>query len=505
MSYRNPLIIQNNPGGNIGQAANQAAASIQNSILKRMEDQERKAKEQEEARQRADALEIEQMKLSSTERDTARAALEGQAYSKQSMGYFYQSSEQKFKDGLTVADQNQDLSVRKAAQLRVNDENTFQSNQVSVNAALGEDKQSYDKLKLEKTSLYFNGPMGKAYTSFLDGVDGYKMEGKRNGTNWEQYIIDPDGNKFLLPVDKIKEGTWDGFVQTPDIYSGMRDTAKEYNTAISTRLNSNDQWQAEDFDKANVIIGDNVMKAQADFTSYLKSNQVKAEAFLENTLRIDKGKMSEYGFGSNKNLMDALTSGDGPQFKSAMELVNNEIRDDVESQWLSTNGVYRELQEDGSYTVKKYEAQEESGSASKENAKDTANRIITSRVMDSIVNDPDVDDKNSFKGAFFEAFPQPTKIGGSSVLSVDQTDTGFTVKLTKMIPNPNASSSGGEIDLSNFRQESSDDKTNDTINYSWDNSTHMADWIKLTGGKEMSDAARTAAAKKLVAQYKKFN
>ena len=99
----------------------------------------------------------------------------------------------------------------------------------------------------------------------------------------------------------------------------------------------------------------------------------------------------------------------------------------------------------------------------------------------------------------------PTKIGGSSVLSVDQTDTGFTVKLTKMIPNPNASSSGGEIDLSNFRQESSDDKTNDTINYSWDNSTHMADWIKLTGGKEMSDAARTAAAKKLVAQYKKFN
>jgi len=504
MSYQNPLIIQNNPGGNIGQAANKAAASIQNAILKRIEDQERKAKEQEEARQKADALEIEQMKLSSSERDTARAALEGEAYSNQSMKDFTISSEKKFQDGLTVADPNQDLSVRKAAQERVNNENQFQSNQVSVNAALGEDKQAYDKLKLEKASLYFNGPMGKAYTSFLEGVDGYTMKGKRNGNNWEQYIIDPDGNEFLLPVDKIKEGTWDGYVQTPDIYSGMRDTAKEYNTAISTRLNSNDEWQAEDFDKANVLIGDNVMKAQSEFTSYLKSNQVKAMAFLENTLLIGKDKMGEYGFDSNKNLMDALTSGDGPQYKSAMELVNNEIRDDVEGQWLSTNGVYRELQEDGGYTVKKYEAPKESKSPGKENAKDKANREIRTRILEDIVNDPDVDDADSFKGAFFEAFPQPNKIGGSSVLSVDQTDSGFTVKLTKMIPNPNASGGGGEIDLSNFTQETSD-KTNATIDYSWDNSTHMADWIKLTGGKDMSDAARTAAAKEIVKKYKKFN
>ncbi len=182
----------------------------------------------------------------------------------------------------------------------------------------------------------------------------------------------------------------------------------------------------------------------------------------------------------------------------------NEIRDDVESQWLSTNGVYRELQEDGSYAVKKYEAPEESKSSGKENAKDKANRLITSRVMEDVVNDPDVDDIDSFRGAFFEAFPQPTEIKGSNIINLEETDTGFVVTLTKMIPNPEVSSSGGEIDMSNFKEEPNE-KVNVTKKYDFSNSTEMAEWIKLTGGHDMSDAARTAAAKKIVAKYKKFN
>ncbi len=115
-----------------------------------------------------------------------------------------------------------------------------------------------------------------------------------------------------------------------------------------------------------------------------------------------------------------------------------------------------------------------------------------------------VDDKNSFAGAFFEQFPQPTKIEGSNIISLKQNDTGFVVKLTKLIPNPNVSESSGEIDMSNFRQDSSE-KVNVTKQYDFSNSSEMAEWIALTGGGDMSKVALKAAAEKLVAQYKKFN
>ena len=335
MSYKNPLIIQNNPGGNIGQAANQAADSIQNAILFRIEDQERKEKERAEKKLADDALEIEQTKIRATENAAARQLMDSTAYSDNMEVAFTTGLETKNKYGIIANNPQEDLLVRKAAVQKVADEDQFQQNMIGVNAALGEDKKMYDKDKLDGKSMYFNGGVGKAYGQFMDGNPNYKMVGKRDGLNWIQTITNEEtGESFELPVDKIKDGTWDAYIDTPDIYKGFNDQAKEYNTAINQRLNARGEWQEQDFEKANVLIGNDIMKAQADFDSYLKNNQLGAEAFLENTLMIEKSKLADFG-GTNKGLMDALTSGVNDKQKAAMALVNNEIRDDVESTWLS--------------------------------------------------------------------------------------------------------------------------------------------------------------------------
>jgi hypothetical protein len=176
---------------------------------------------------------------------------------------------------------------------------------------------------------------------------------------------------------------------------------------------------------------------------------------------------------------------------------------DIEYKWGMNTGVFRN--EKGEFEVMKPEEPGDTkSSGGKENKYEKADRTITTRIVNNIINDPDVDDKNSFAGAFFEQFPQPTRIEGSNIINLEQTDTGFVVTLTKLIPNPNVSESSGEIDMSNFRQDSSE-KVNVTKEYDFSNSTEMSEWIALTGGKDMSAVARKKAAEEIVAKYKKFN
>ena len=106
MSYQNPLIIQNNPGGNIGQAANQAATSIQDAILFNMAKQEKKQEEIAKKQAIDDANAIAAAKESSTEDAEARKALAANEYSAGGMDAYGKSSEEKYRMNQVVADVN---------------------------------------------------------------------------------------------------------------------------------------------------------------------------------------------------------------------------------------------------------------------------------------------------------------------------------------------------------------------------------------------------------------
>ena len=510
MSYQNPLIIQNKPYESLGQAANQAAASIQDAILTRMADQERKAKEEAAAKREADALAVEQVKISGEEANLAKKNLEAVAYANTAEKFFTKSSTDKSIDMQRAANMDLDVQERIAAQKRVNGENTFQQNQVTVNALLGEDKEIYDKMKADGKTMFFNGPMGKAYSAFLDGNANFKMVGKRVGNEWIQSIVDTSsGASYELPVDKIKDGTWDAYIDTPDLYAGMRDQAKEYNTGLRQRANAPGEWRDQDFDQANVLIGNDVMKAQADFGSYLSTNQLSAEAFLENKLRISPEKLKPFG-GTNKGLMEALTSGDGGpdgKYTQAIALVNAEIAEDVEGTWLETNGVYREDDGQGGFKVKKFEAAPKpSSSGSKEKEKEKADRQFREMISSEIVNNILVDDKESFVEAFQHSLPYPGAIGKVPVIETIMTDNGFKIILdAKSATGGEAEGETADANTINFENFKNQGPSEVKKNYKFDfgNSGHMKTYLEISGyGKGMSANAILAQAKALAQKYR---
>ena len=500
MSYQNPLIIQNNPGGNIGEAANKAATSIQDAILFNMAKQEKK--QEEIAKQQAidDANSIAAAKESSTEEADARKTLAANEYSAGGMDAFSQSSTLKFDANQIVSNVNATREDRLAAQEKINAENTFQQNQVGALAYFSEDKTELATLRAEGNVYFDDEGLAGAYVRFLDGNPNVKLSGKRVGNDWVNTLTE-NGVTYELPTDKIKDGSFKAFALTPDLYAGVDAQAKEINAARNKREKGMQEFTPNDLSGITEAVNVNVEKAKANFSSYLEVDPIKARAVLTNS--IFPGETEKINA-----LMDALQSGDANKdgdgrYDNAIKEVNAEMKKDIEYKWGMNTGVFRN--DKGEFEVIKPEEPGDTKSSGKKESKyEKADRKITAQIVNNIINDPDVDDKNSFAGAFFEQFPQPTKIDGSNIISLDQNDTGFVVKFAKLIPNPNVSESSGEIDMSNFRQDSSE-KVNVTKQYDFSNSTEMSEWIALTGGGDMSKAARKAAAEKIVAYYKKFN
>ena len=467
MSYQNPLIIQNNPGGNIGQAANQAAASIQDAILSNMAKQEKK--QEEIARKQAidDANAIAAAKESSTEDAEARKALAANEYSAGGMDAYGKSSEEKYRMNQVVADVNATREDRLAAQDAINAENTFQQNQVGSLAYFSEDKAELATLRA-KGNVYSTEGLGGVYVRFLDGNPNVKLSGKRVGNDWVNTLTE-DGVTYELPTDKIKDGSFSAFALTPDLYEGIDAQSKEINAARSKREKGMQEFTPNDLAGITEAVNVNIQKATANFDSYLKMDPVKAKAILATTVYPEK-KPDEI-----EKIFNELTAG-GEDGAKAFKVVEEELKKDIEYKWGMNTGVFRN--ENSQFEVMKPEEPVNTkSSGGKENKYEKADRTITTRIVNNIINDPDVDDKNSFAGAFFEEFPQPTRIEGSNIINLEQTDTGFVVTLTKLIPNPNVSESSGEIDMSNFRQDSSE-KVNVTKEYDFSNSTEMSEWIE---------------------------
>lgn len=345
MSYRNPLMIQTNPGGDIAEAGVKAAQGLQNAILARIEKQEAKRKEAADLQRQDDAMAIEQYKLSNTEQATAQAQLNAQAYGKTGQEAFTAASNLIFDYDQGAGNQNLTREERMQNVDAASRERQFQSNQVSALNALGEDKKLYEELVKEKGRLFPNGALGAAYVGIMEGNPDYKLEGSRNGNDWQQTVVNvKTKERFDLPIDKIKNGTFDGFVVTPDLYKGMEDKAKNTADQINKRTESKGEYQQEDLDKVTNDVANNIIGAQSTFLSYMKTDQVSAKALLKNTLMLDDKRLEGTGF-NEETLWAALTSGNGEgdkKYDMAMSIVDAEIAEDIEDMYLTSNGVYRD-------------------------------------------------------------------------------------------------------------------------------------------------------------------
>jgi hypothetical protein len=341
MSYQNPLIIQNNPGGNIGEAANKAATSIQDAILFNMAKQEKKQEEIAKKQAIDDANAIAAAKESSTEEADARKALAANEYSAGGMVAFGDSSDIKYKMNQIVTNVNATREDRLAAQDAINAENTFQQNQVGALAYFSEDKTELATLRA-KGNVYFDdkGLQG-AYVRFLDGNPNVKLSGKRVGNDWVNTLTE-GGVTYELPTDKIKDGSFKAFALTPDLYDGVDAQSKEINAARNKREKGMQEFTPNDLSGIKEAVNVNVEKAKANFGSYLEMDPIKARAVLTNSIFPEKTKEQI------DTLMNNLTSGDATgdpenpgKYDKALDEVNAEMTKDIEYKWGMNTGVFR--------------------------------------------------------------------------------------------------------------------------------------------------------------------
>ncbi len=350
MSYQNPLIIQNNPGGNIGQAANKAATSIQDAILFNMAKQEKKQEEIAKKQAIDDANAIAAAKESSTEEADARKALNANEYSAGGMRDFGLSSEAKYAANQIVSNVNATREERLAAQERINAENTFQQNQVGALAYFSEDKAELATLR-KKGNVYSMEGLGNVYVRFLDGDPNVKLSGKRVGNDWVNTLTE-DGVTYELPTDKIKDGSFEAFALTPDLYDGVDAQAKEINAARNKREKGMREFTSNDLSGITEAVNVNIDKAAANFDSYLKMDPIKARAVLSNSVYPEKTQKDI------DLLMNDLQAG-GIKGATAQIKVREELKKDIEYKWGMNTGVFRN--DNGEFEVMKQEEKDGNG------------------------------------------------------------------------------------------------------------------------------------------------
>lgn len=499
MSYQNPLIIQNNPGGNIGVAANKAATSIQDAILFNMEKQEKKQEEIAKKQAIDDANAIAAAKESSTEAAAERKAFNANEYSSIGIGAWERASEDKFKYNQIVANVNATREERLAAQNAINSENTFQQNQVGALAYLSEDRQEYMELKT-KGNVYSTGGLNGAYVKFLEGDPNVKLTGKRVGNDWVNTLT-YDGKSYELPTDKIKDGSFEAFALTPDLYEGVDNQAKEINAARNKREEGMREFTDNDLSGITEAVNVNIQKATANFDSYLKMDPMKAKAVLANSV------YPELSEADIKKKMKELQAG-GLKGATAQIEVREEMKRDIEYKWGMNTGVFRNDKNEFE-VMKPEELVNTKSSGGKENEKDIADRTFKSMINREVINNSLVDDKESFVEAFKHSLPYPNAIGKTPVVETIETDGGFEIVLDAK------SATGGEptgeavetgdvntINLENFKDQGpSEVKRKFKFDYS--NPGHMKTYLEITGyTKGMRPSAILAQAKALALKYK---
>ncbi len=355
MSYQNPLIIQNNPGGNIGQAANKAATSIQDAILFNMEKQEKKQEEIAKKQAIDDANAIAAAKESSTEEAEARKALAANEYSAGGMVAFGDSSDIKYAANQIVANVNATREDRLAAQEKINAENTFQQNQIGALAYFSEDKTELATLRAEGNVYFDDDGLQGAYVRFLDGNPNVKLSGKRVGNDWVNTLTE-NGVTYELPTDKIKDGSFKAFALTPDLYDGIDAQSKEINAARNKREKGMQEFTPNDLAGITEAVNVNIDKASANFSSYLEMDPIKARAVLSNSIYPEKTKKEI------DSLMNNLQAG-GIKGATAQIEVREELKKDIEYKWGMNTGVFRN--DKNEFEVMKPEEKEKEGNGYK--------------------------------------------------------------------------------------------------------------------------------------------
>jgi len=189
--------------------------------------------------------------------------------------------------------------------------------------------------------------LGDVYVRFLDGDPNVKLSGKRAGNNWVNTLTE-NGVTYELPTDKIKDGSFEAFALTPDLYDGVDAQAKEINAARNKREKGMREFTPNDLSGITEAVNVNIDKAAANFDSYLKMDPIKARAVLSNSVYPEKTKKDI------DLLMDDLQAG-GIKGATAQIKVREELKKDIEYKWGMNTGVFRN--DNGEFEVIKQETE----------------------------------------------------------------------------------------------------------------------------------------------------
>ena len=272
------------------------------------------------------------------------------------MDAFGLSSDAKYAANQIVSNVNATREERLTAQEKINAENTFQQNQVGALAYFSEDKAELATLRAEGNVYSMEG-LGDVYVRFLDGDPNVKLSGKRVGNDWVNTLTE-NGVTYELPTDKIKDGSFEAFALTPDLYDGVDAQAKEINAARNKREKGMREFTSNDLSGITEAVNVNIDKAAANFDSYLKMDPIKARAVLSNSVYPEKTQKDI------DLLMDDLQSGDSNKdgtgkYDKAIAAVNTEMAKDIEYKWGMNTGVFRN--DNGEFEVMKQEEKDGNG------------------------------------------------------------------------------------------------------------------------------------------------
>jgi len=353
MSYRKPLLIQNNPGQGIAQAIAGAGKEIANSVadynIQQREDLAvREARiAQQKAKDDADGLRM-QSELNSDSQDFLDAGNEvkiqlGEQYN--SFNEEIYSFQEQIKNGSA-----NNLSPKTMQELNKGLVGARNKKQVMKDfiAGVGMDKEEAPNFAEGGYQFNTDGKgkpdMAFGYNRFLQNVPGYTITTKKGENNDFKVILNTPDGEHELPYKDIASGNWEPMVKVPQVFEGVTKAVEDFTGAIKGRPKGTNSINQGDLDGALNIYNAQSEQVMSQLKGYSKTNLNKFRGALSQQLGYDDGKIA-----------DMITEMQSTSPDAAWKEVDQAVKEKVAMSIARNSGM--ELQADGKFIEMKEEAE----------------------------------------------------------------------------------------------------------------------------------------------------
>ena len=353
MSYRKPLLIQNNPGQGIAQAIAGAGKEIANSVadynIQQREDlavrEARIAKQK--AEDDADALRMQE-ELDSDFQDVANASDEVKIQLGEQYNGFNEeiySFQEQIKNGSA-----NNLGQKTMQELNRGLVDARRKKQTMKDFIAGVGANKEEAPNYAGGGYQFNADsdgnteMAKGYNRFLQNVPGYTMTTEKGENNNFKVILNTPGGKHELPYKDIASGNWEPMVKVPQVFEGVNEAVGDFTDSIKGRPKGTNSINQGDLDGALNIYNTQSEQVMGQLKGYSKTNLNKFRGALSQQL----------GY-TDDQIKDMLKVMQSESSENAWKEVDQAVKEKVAMSIARNSGM--ELQADGKFTEMKEEAE----------------------------------------------------------------------------------------------------------------------------------------------------